>query len=121
MKVRAARAVSLFSYLSLIAWVMLWIILLGEVERQHKSILLLLLVTPLLIPLRGVLAGRDKALVWGTLVSLLYAVHGGMVALSPDPDWPLGLVEAGLSLLFLFSASLFIRWRAQAAEAARAE
>ncbi len=112
MKIRAARSLSVASYLGLIAWVMAWIILLGEVAPEHISIWLLLFVSPLLLPLRGVLAGRDKALVWGALVSLLYAVHGGVVAWSdPDQRW-LGLVEAGLSLTYLVSASYFNRWRA---------
>ena len=114
MKIAAARALSLAAYLGLIGWVMAWIVFLGDVAREHISILLLLFVTPLLLPLRGVLAGRDKALVWGTLVSLLYALHGGVVAWSDAAQRPLGLTEATLSLLYLVSASLFIRWRATA-------
>ncbi len=114
MRVQAARALSLTGYLGLIGWVMLWIMFLGEVAREHISILLILCVAPLLLPLRGVLAGRDKALIWGALISLWYAVHGGVVAWSePGRRW-LGLIEAGLALGYLFSASLFIRWRAEA-------
>lgn len=115
MKTKLARGLSLASYLGLIAWVMLWIVFVGDVERKHVSLLLLMFVTPLLLPLRGILAGRDKALVWGTLISLLYAVHGGVVMLSgTGPHWP-GLVEVALSLTYLFSASFFVRWRAAAA------
>jgi len=111
-RTHAARWLSLVSYLGLIAWVMAWIILLGDVAREHKSLWLLLFVSPLLLPLRGVLAGRDKALIWGTLVSLLYTVHGGMVAWAePDNRW-FGLIEVSLSLGYLISASYFIRWRA---------
>jgi len=110
-KIRTAQSISIASYLGLIAWVMAWIILLGDVAREHISVWLLLFVSPLLLPLRGVLAGREKALIWGTLVSLLYAVHGGVVAWSdPDQRW-LGLVESGLSLIYLVSASYFNRWR----------
>ena len=112
MKIHAARWLSLASYLGLIAWVMAWIILLGDVAREHKSLWLLLFVSPLLLPLRGVLAGHDKALIWGALVGLLYTVHGGVVAWSePDSRW-LGLIEIGLSLSYLISASYFVRWRA---------
>lgn len=109
MRTELARWVSLLSYLGLIAFVMLWIMVLGDVADQHISLWLLLFVTPLLLPLRGVLAGRDKALIWGTLVALLYLVHGGMEAWVGQP---LGLVEFGLSLSYLISASLFVRWRA---------
>jgi uncharacterized membrane protein len=112
MRTRLARLLSLTSYLGLIAWVMLWIVFLGEVAREHISPWLLLFVTPLLLPLRGVIAGRDKALVWGLLVSLLYTLHGGVVAWSDAEQRWLGLVEAGLGLSYLFSAAFFIRWRA---------
>lgn len=112
MKIGVVRALSLASYLGLIAWTMAWIILLGDVAREHVSLWLLLFAGPLLLPLRGVLAGRDKALIWGALVSLLYVVHGGTVAWSDPAQRWLGLVEAGLSLVYLVSASYFIRWRA---------
>ncbi len=112
MRTRLARALSLASYLGLIAWVMLWIVFLGEVAREHISPWLLLFVTPLLLPLRGVLGGRHKALVWGLLISLLYALHGGVVAWADAEQRWLGLIEAGLSLTYLFSTSFFIRWRA---------
>ena len=115
MKILVSRWLSLFSYLGLIAFVMLWIIVLGDVADKYISLWLLLFVTPLLLPLRGVLAGRDKALIWGTLVILLYAVHGGMVAWSEPANRWLGLLEAALSLTYLVSASLFVRWRADAA------
>lgn len=112
MRISLVRWISLLSYIGLIAWVMAWIVFFGEVDQQHISLLLILCVPPLLLPLRGVLNGRDKALIWGTLVSLAYAVHGSMVVwIDPAQRW-LGLVEAVLSLGFLISASLFIRWRA---------
>jgi uncharacterized membrane protein len=110
---RVARAISLASYLGLIGWVMAWIMLFGDVAREHISFSLLVFVGPLLLPLRGVLAGRDKALIWGALVGLPYAVHGGVEAwANPEQRW-LGLVEAALSLAYLVSSALFIRWRAE--------
>jgi uncharacterized membrane protein len=118
MKTRIARGLSLCCYLGLIGFVMLWIITLGEVAREHISIWLLLFVTPLLLPLRGVLAGRDKALIWGTLVVLIYFVHGGVVAWSDPQQRALGLIESALALTYLISASFFVRWRAEARQAA---
>jgi len=115
-KIAIARGLSLAAYLSLIGLLMAWIVFLGEVAQEHISIWLLLFVSPLLLPLRGVLAGRDKALIWGALVGLLYLVHGGMVAWSDAGQRWLGLAELTLSMLYLVSASLFIRWRADAAQ-----
>ncbi len=114
MKIRAARWVSLACYLGLIAWLMTWIVLLDGAAREHISLWLLLFVGPLLLPLRGVLAGRDKPLIWGALIGLLYLVHGGVTAWTDPVQRWLGLIEAGLSLVYLISASYFIRWRAVA-------
>ncbi|MCB1789284.1 MAG: DUF2069 domain-containing protein [Gammaproteobacteria bacterium] len=115
MKTGLARGLSLAAYLGLFAWVMLWIIVLGDVAREHVSMWLLFFAGPLLLPLRGVLRGNDKPLIWGALVALLYTVHGGMVAWSDDAQRWLGIVEMALSLVYVISASLFIRWRAEAA------
>jgi uncharacterized membrane protein len=114
MKITVARVASLASYVALALWVMAWMLVLSDLDARYVSLYLLLFVGPLLIPLRGILATRDKAMVWGTLLVLPYAVHGGVMAWAGgDKAW-LGIVEAGLALSYLFSASFFIRWRAQA-------
>jgi uncharacterized membrane protein len=109
------RALSLGSYLGLIGWMMAWIVWLSDTPRDHISFSLIILVTPLLLPLRGVLAGRDRAIVWGTLVSLIYVVHGGMLAWVDAAQRPFGLFEVGLATLFIVSGSFFVRWRAETA------
>lgn len=115
MRTRLAGLLAQTSYLGLIIWLMLWITVLGTVERAHVSLYLLFAVGPLLLPLPGILGARDRPLVWGALVSLAYALHGGMVIWTDEQQRWLGLVEVALSLTYLVSASLFIRWRALAA------
>lgn len=118
MRVPASRLLAQACYLGLVLWLMLWITGLGQVASEHVSLLLLFGVGPLLLPLPGVLAARDRPLVVGALLSLAYLLHGAMVAWTGgDRAW-LGLVESALALLYLVSASLFVRWRAQAAAAA---
>ena len=113
MSTNLLRWLALVSYVSLVLLVMAWIVFLGDNEPQYISLWLVLFVTPLLIPLRGVLATRDKAMIWGALVALLYMVHGGMIAWEgSDTAW-LGLTETALGLVYLVSASVFIRWRAE--------
>jgi uncharacterized membrane protein len=116
MKTRIAGWLSMLSYVGLILYMMAWIITLGDVPREQISIGLIIAVTPLLLPLRGVLAARDKAMIWGTLVVLLYIVHGGVIAWSePGYRW-FGLLEVALALTYLVSASFFVRWRAEATQ-----
>lgn len=118
MKTSVARATAQGTYLGLIGWLMAWVVFLGEVANQYISLFLILFVTPLLIPLRGVLAARDKPMIWGALLALPYSVHGGMVVWGGgDKAW-LGWVEAVLSLGYVISASYFIRWRAMSQQPA---
>jgi uncharacterized membrane protein len=115
MKARVARLLSLGSYLGLIAFGMLWAIRLGELPRNQISITLLLLVLPLLIPLRGILHARHKPLVWGMLVALLPLLHGGVLLWAeawPKAAW--GGLELLLAVTYITLGSFFIRWRAQA-------
>lgn len=118
MRLKLARGLALGSYLGLIALVMAWIVFLGDLADRYISLYLVIFVGPLLIPLRGILATRDKPLVWGVLLTLPYAVHGGMeVWAGGDNQW-LGVAELLLALGYLVSASYFIRWRAEAQHAA---
>jgi uncharacterized membrane protein len=115
MRTRVARLLSLGSYLGLIALCMLWAIRLGELPRDQISITLLLLVLPLLIPLRGILHARHKPLVWGMLVALIPLLHGGVVLWAeawPKAAW--GGLELLLAIGYITLGSFFIRWRAQA-------
>lgn len=118
MKIALTRGVAIGSYLGLIGLVMAWVVFLGNLADKYISLYLLLFAGPLLIPLRGILATRDKPLIWGALIALPYAVHGGMVVWGGGDDRWLGAAEAGLALLYLISASYFIRWRAMSHQTA---
>jgi uncharacterized membrane protein len=112
MKTSVARAAAQAAYVGLIGWVMAWVVFLGDVANEHVSLFLILFATPLLIPLRGVLAARDKPMIWGALLALPYSVHGGMVVWGGGDDAWMGWIEVALGLGYVFSASYFIRWRA---------
>jgi uncharacterized membrane protein len=118
MRLGLTRGLALFSYAALILWVMAWIVFLGGLEERYISIYLLLFAGPLLIPLRGVLATRVKPMIWGTLLALPYAVHGGVVIWSGGQDVWLGVIEAALAITYVISASYFVRWRALAQQPA---
>lgn len=116
MKLATARTASLVSYVALALWVMAWVLGFSDLDARYVSLYLLIFAGPLLLPLRGILATRDRAMVWGTLLVLPYAVHGGVVIFAGQSDAWLGVVEAALAVIYLVSASFFIRWRAQAAQ-----
>ncbi len=111
-RIGTARALSLACYLGMIAFGMAWAIRLGELPRNQVSITLLVLVAPLLIPLRGILHGRNRAMIWGSLAALIPLLHGGTIGWSAD--WPArgwGWLEFGLAVVYIVTSSYFIRWR----------
>ncbi|BAN68690.1 DUF2069 domain-containing protein [endosymbiont of unidentified scaly snail isolate Monju] len=75
-QVGVARGLSLACYLGLIVFGMAWAIRLGGLPRNQISLTLLVLVAPLLIPLRGILHGRNRAMIWGSLAALIPLLHG---------------------------------------------
>jgi len=114
MKTRLARVLSLGAYLGLIALGMLWAIRLGELPREQISITLLVLVLPLLLPLRGILHARHKSLVWGMLAALIPLLHGGVTAWAESGSkaaW--GGLELLLAIGYIVSGSFYIRWKAR--------
>jgi uncharacterized membrane protein len=112
-KVVLMRRLSLGSYLGLIAFGMAWAIWLGDIPRNQVS-LSLLFYAPLFLPLRGILHARDRSILWGTLISLLYVLHGGQVWWADTAHWHWGALETVLAVLSMVSGSYFIRWRAEA-------
>ena len=116
-QVSVARGLSLACYLGLIVFGMAWVIRLGGLPRNQISLTLLVLVAPLLIPLRGILHGRNRAMIWSSLAALIPLLHGGTIGWSTD--WPArgwGWLEFGLAVSYIVAGSYFIRWRAQTSQ-----
>lgn len=114
MRTRIARILSLGCYLALIAFGMLWAIRLGGLPRNQISVTLLILVLPLLLPLRGILHARRKPLIWGMLVAFIPFLHGGVTTWAesgPKAAW--GGLELLLAAGYIVLGSLYIRWRAE--------
>ena len=70
------------------------------------------LLTPLLFPLRGLLMGRAYTYAWSAFLALLYFAHG----ISESWTWPeerlIALLEVGLSILWFACAMFYARLKA---------
>ena len=105
---KIAFALQLSSYFGLIAFITAWIVTLAPPETFPISLVLIVCVLPLMLPMRGVLHGRDTSANWAAYLSLLYLIHGitEMMAV-PENRW-LAAIEITLSLILFASASLYI-------------
>lgn len=106
---KTAYWLQLLSYLSLIAFITAWITVLSPPQTFPIALVLIVCVVPLLLPLRGVLHGRDKPVNWAAYLSLLYFIHGTTEAFANPDTRLLGIAEIIISLTVFFTASLYIR------------
>ena len=106
---KAAYWLQLLSYLCLIGFVTAWITLLAPPQTFPIALVLIVCVIPLLLPLMGVLHGKEKPVNWAAYLSLLYFIHGTTEAFASSATRTLGIIEIIISLTVFFSASLYIR------------
>ncbi len=105
---RAARWAAVAGHLGLILAVALWTVWLSPPRHVPRSLALLLLTVPLLLPLRGILHGRLYTHAWVLFVAMAYFVLGVWHAAVPA-ERVYGLSLVGLSLTWFFGALFYIR------------
>ena len=99
---------TLISYFVLLFGQAIWIGWLNTNTIIPKSFALLIIVAPLLLPMRGLLHGRLHTYKWVTLFIWLYFAFGIWNAVNAT-QWPLGALQIIASLGVFVFAVLFIR------------
>jgi uncharacterized membrane protein len=100
--------VAIVSLIALIVLCVLWEALLAPV--RPGSFWLAIKAAPLLLPLKGVMAGKRYTLQWSTLLIWLYFTEGVVRAFSDRGlAQRLAALEVGLSLVFFVAVVLFLR------------
>ena len=102
---------TLISYFILLFGQALWIGWLNPDPVFPKSVALLLIVAPLLLPMRGLLHGRMQTYKWVTLFIWLYFCFGIWNVVN-ETQWPLGVLQILSSLGVFVCCVLFVRSQA---------
>ncbi len=105
-----ARWTTLFGYFGLLGTLSIWYAWISPTERVPTAIVLLILLTPLLFPLRGLLQGRPYTHAWTGFVALFYFTLGVSHAVV-DEERTYGVLMIATSLLLFFGAVFFARFR----------
>lgn len=100
--------ISLISYFALLIGQTTWLLLFYSADDAPRSIALLLLIGPLLIPLHGLLNGRKYTYAWVTLFVWFYFVYGIWNVVSPDQRG-LGIIQIVGSLGLFAGTMLYVR------------
>lgn len=104
-----AYRVALGCYVGLIALLLLWYLWLAPPPPALRTPMLLIMLLPLLLGLRGVLHRRRYTLQWTGMLSLAYFIHGIMAATGPSLTAWLGSIELVLAVSYLCLTMLILR------------
>jgi uncharacterized membrane protein len=118
-RVTASRVLTLVGYFGLLLLVMLWPTWLSPPQRVPVAMVLLVLVTPLLLPLRGLLAGKVYTHAWTGFVALGYFTVGSVEAYADPAARMVALGTVVFSLLLFTGSQLYVRFRGREARARR--
>lgn len=112
-RIMVARISALIGYFGLFILMMAWIIWLTPPNTAHlpKSLSLLLLVGPLMFPLRGMLHGRAYTHAWVCFLALFYLFLGISEAWSGSQQPLLTALEIVFSTLLYLGAMFYARFR----------
>ena len=111
---------ALGAYFGLLGVLTLWFAWLEPAARIPVALVLLVLVAPLLAPLRGLLHGRPYTFAWTSFLALFYFTVGVFYAAGPMARSWLAWLEIGFSILLFLGAILYVRVRAREQRAVRA-
>jgi len=99
---------ALGSFFGLFALLMLWHTRLSPSTHFPTALILIVVVFPLLLPLRGLLYGRLKSCTWVCYLSLFYLTHGIVEAYTSPTEFYYALLEIVFSLLLCTGAGFYV-------------
>ena len=109
MKAQYLHWLAIFSFLGLFGLLMFWQTILAPSSYFPVAFVLLLSVSPLLIPLRGFLNGNKKSCSWMAYLSLFYLIHGVVECYANSNERLFAIIELTLSLQLFFSCIFYVR------------
>ncbi len=112
-KTRVARILCLGFYFCLFVLLVAWNVWLAPSAYFPVALVLLVMVSPLLLPLRGLLHGRPYTHMWASLLALLYFTHGLMEAYVNPAERFYAVTEVLLAVGLFSAAVLYARWRSR--------
>ncbi len=104
------HTIALTGFLGLFALLMLWNTVLTPASRFPVALMLIMTVTPLLLPLRGLLDRKPKSCAWMAYISLIYFTHGSIEAYATTTGRLYPSLEIILSLMLFFGTTLYVRF-----------
>lgn len=113
-KITRAKHLALFGYLGLIVLVPVWHLWLAPpMEGLSATFLVILWLTPLLIPFKGLITGKPYTYAWANFVAMFYFLHSLTLVWASDSERYLALIEFLLVTMWFCAGSYYARWQGQ--------
>lgn len=104
------RRLTLTGYLGLLLFIVLWHTWLGPSDTLPIWLALVMWVTPLLFPLKGIVQGKPYTHAWANFVLILYFLHS-LTTLYTHPDERLyAAIELILTSMAFVGATFYARY-----------
>lgn len=103
-------SMALSGFFGLFALLMLWHTVLAPSTRFPVALMLLITVTPLLLPMRGLLDRNRRSCTWAAYISLIYFIHGSAEAYASADERLYASLEIMLSLMLFLGSTLYVRF-----------
>ncbi|PSW07071.1 DUF2069 domain-containing protein [Photobacterium rosenbergii] len=110
-KTRLLRYSAVSSNLGLLAWVALWQASLSPHPHLNNMVMALVWMAPLLLPLKGILAGKPYTHAWANFILMFYFLHALTILWIDDGERWLALIELSLTTAAFIANILFARHR----------
>ncbi|MBV1840149.1 DUF2069 domain-containing protein [Photobacterium ganghwense] len=108
---RRLRLGALTAYLSLMVWVGLWQSLLSPHPHLNSLIMAGVWIVPLLLPLKGILAGKPYTHAWANFILMFYFLHALTMLWVDEGERWLALVELLITSCAFVANAMFARHR----------
>jgi uncharacterized membrane protein len=102
MTTQAARQFARLTWIGLILWQFAWLYLLPSPRGKENLAFALVITVPLLIPLPGILALKDRALIWGAYLALFASMLGMTELWTDAAERPAAGLQLALAVAYLF-------------------
>ncbi|MCB1754792.1 MAG: DUF2069 domain-containing protein [Gammaproteobacteria bacterium] len=109
-RLRFWRWVTLIGYFSLLLLLLNWFTWYSPPKAAPRSLVLILVVVPLLLPMRGLLYERRRTHQWANFLALPYFAMGVDYAFNSETDGRQGLLVIVFSLLFWTGCIMFAKY-----------
>ncbi|MBX2838076.1 MAG: DUF2069 domain-containing protein [Gammaproteobacteria bacterium] len=110
-KIQWTRTLALLGYFGLLAVLLNWFLWIAPPKQVPRALLLIVLVVPLLIPLRGLLYEKRYTYQWTCFLALFYFIIGVDVGFNRlGPERLMGVLTVAFSLMFFTGAMYYAKY-----------